>query len=65
MKNGRAQKIPPSGGGNHARFMLGFKDVQGGTAKRVRPAGGRNLLAMLLVRRRLSEVSEPKKSYGH
>ncbi len=46
-----AQKSFATGGGNHARFMLGFEDVQGGTAKGVRPAGGRDLLAMLSVRR--------------
>lgn len=38
MINGRVDKIL-KGGGNYARFMLGFKDVQGGTPKRVRPAG--------------------------
>jgi hypothetical protein len=48
-----AQKSFATGGGNHAWFMLGFEDVQGGTAKGVRPAGGRDLLAMLSIRRRL------------
>jgi len=42
------QKSFATGGGNHARFMLGFEDVQGGTAEGVRPAGGRDLLAMFL-----------------
>lgn len=28
-----AQKSFATGGGNHARFMLGFEDVQGGTAE--------------------------------
>jgi len=60
-----AQKSFATGGGNHARFMLGFEDVQGGTAEGVRPAGGRDLLAMLSVRRWLGETHQPKKPRRH